>query len=89
MHLPDLSAERWVRTTQVLTESPTGLRLQACPPALRQAPESWLQRIWFWLAAPALQDAAPPVSRLVIVRPPISRRASKQAFRSAPAMFEK
>lgn len=68
MHLPDLSAERWVRTTQVLTESPTGLRLQACPPSLRQAPESWLQRVWFWLAAPAPQDAAPPISRLDGVR---------------------
>lgn len=68
MHLPDLAARRWVRTTQFLTDSPTGLRLQASPPSLRQAPESWLQRIWFWLAAPAPQDAAPPVGRLAGVR---------------------
>lgn len=68
MHLPDLAAERWVRTTQHLTESPAGPRLQACPPSLRQAPDTWLQRMWFWLAAPAPQDAAPPVSRLGGVR---------------------
>jgi hypothetical protein len=68
MHLPDLAAERWVRTTQFQTDAPSGLRLQACPPSLRQQPDSWLARAWFWLAAPAPQDAAPPVGRLPAVR---------------------
>lgn len=68
MHLPDLAAARWVRTTQVLTESPAGLRLQACPPSLREAPESWLRRVWLWLAAPAPQDPEPPFGRLGGVR---------------------
>lgn len=68
MHLPDLAADRWVRSTQLPTDPRSSLRLQACPPSLRQAPESWLHRLWFWLAAPAPQDAAPPVSRLGGVR---------------------
>jgi hypothetical protein len=73
MHLPDLAADaaaRWVHPTQPLTaDVPPPQRLQACPPSLRQAPDSWLERVWFWLAAPAAaQDAAPPVARLPGVR---------------------
>lgn len=68
MHLPDLAAERWVRTTQVLTESPAGLRLQACPPSLRVVTGSWLQRAWLWLAAPAPQDSVPSFERLDAVQ---------------------
>lgn len=68
MHLPDLAAEHWVRTTQILNESPAGQRLQACPPALHDASGSWLQRAWHWLAAPAPQDSVPSLERLDMVQ---------------------
>jgi hypothetical protein len=74
MHLPDLAADaaadRWVRTTQPLADQPPPQqRLQACPPSLRQAPDSWMERIWFWLAAPTdAREAAPPLARLPGVR---------------------
>jgi hypothetical protein len=38
------------------------------PPSLRQAPVSRWQQAMFWLLAPAPQDAAPPMSRLGVVR---------------------
>lgn len=51
-----------------LAEGPSSLRLETCPPSLRQAPESLLSRLWFWLAAPAPMQSTGPVSRLPAVR---------------------
>jgi len=48
--------------------APSSLRIEVCPPSLRQAPVSSWRRLWFWLSAPAPQDAAPPLSRLPAVR---------------------
>jgi hypothetical protein len=48
--------------------APSSLRIEVCPPSLRQAPASSWRRLWFWLSAPAPQDAAPPLSRLPAVR---------------------
>jgi len=48
--------------------APSSLRLEVCPPSLRQAPASPWRRLWFWISAPAPQDAAPPLSRLPAVR---------------------
>lgn len=47
---------------------PSSLRVEVCPPSLRQAPDSAWQRAMFWLLAPAPQDASPPPSRLLGVR---------------------
>lgn len=47
---------------------PSAFRVEVKPPSLRQAPVSWLQRLLFWLMAPAPQDAAPPINRLPRVR---------------------
>lgn len=68
MHLSDLAAIRWVPPTQPQTESPAALRLQTCPPSLRQAPPTWWGRVWFWLSAPSPLDRAPPIGRLGGVR---------------------
>ena len=48
--------------------APSSLRIEVCPPSLRQAPASAWRRLWFWLSAPAPQDAAPPLCRLPAVR---------------------
>jgi hypothetical protein len=44
------------------------MRLDAAPPSLRHAPNSWWQRLVFWLLAPAPHEAAPPLNRLPEVR---------------------
>jgi len=49
-------------------EAPSSLRVEVCPPSLRQAPDSAWQRAMFWLLAPAPQDASPAPSRLHAVR---------------------
>jgi len=51
-----------------LAAGPSSLRLETCPPSLRQAPESLLSRVWFWLAAPAPLQSTGPVSGLPAVR---------------------
>ena len=57
---------RWSRrSTPAATSS---LRMEVCPPSLRQAPDSGWQRMMFWLLAPSPQDAAPPSNRLPTVR---------------------
>lgn len=48
--------------------APSSLRVEVCPPSLRQAPASAWQRLMFWLLAPAPLDAAPPLSRLPAVQ---------------------
>ena len=52
------------RSRRSTLAQPSGLRVEVCPPSLRQAPNSAWQRLMFWLLAPAPQDAAPPLSRL-------------------------
>lgn len=42
----------------------SSLRLEVCPPSLRQAPDSTWQRVMFWLLAPSPQHAVPPPHRL-------------------------
>ncbi len=68
MNTPHRFLTRWNRTATAQAEGPSSLRFEVRPPSLRHAPESLLNRIWFWLAAPAPQDAAPPTSRLPAVR---------------------
>jgi hypothetical protein len=68
MRTPNLLLNRWTRTNPAPIDGPSSLRLEVRPPSLRQAPASLLSRIWFWLAAPAPQEAAPPTSRLPSVR---------------------
>ncbi len=63
-HLPLLSR----RPRPYRPTAPSSLRIEVCPPSLRQAPASPWRRLWFWLSAPAPQDAAPPLSRLPAVR---------------------
>lgn len=48
--------------------APSSLRVEVCPPSLRQTPQSAWHRLWFWLSAPAPQDASPPVNRLPAIR---------------------
>ncbi|HSQ71433.1 MAG TPA: hypothetical protein VLM87_03350 [Rubrivivax sp.] len=48
--------------------APSSLRVEVCPPSLRQAPASGWQRAIFWLLAPAPQDASPAPQRLHAVR---------------------
>lgn len=62
------------------TESSLGHRQEVCPPSLRQAPSSWTQRLWFWLAAPDVRDVAPPIDRL-----PAVRREFQSALYDVPA----
>lgn len=57
---------RWNRRSTLA--APTSLRMEVCPPSLRQAPDSGWQRMMFWLTAPSPQDAAPPPNRLPTVR---------------------
>ena len=57
---------RWNRRSTLA--EPTSLRMEVCPPSLRQAPDSGWQRMMFWLLAPSPQDAAPPPTRLPAVR---------------------
>lgn len=64
-----LSLPRWTRHPQL--DRPTtasSLRVEVCPPSLRQSPDSGWSRLWFWLSAPAPHQAAPPVSLLPTVR---------------------
>ena len=58
---------RWNRRSTL--SDPSSLRVEACPPSLRCAPEgnAW-QRLLFWLLAPAPQDTSPPLNRLPSVR---------------------
>ena len=44
------------------------LRVEVCPPSLRQAPDSLWDRALFWLMAPAPQQASLPTRRLHPVR---------------------
>lgn len=62
-----LLLRRWTQTTRP-ADGPSSLRHEVQPPSLRQAPESVWLRLWFWLAAPAPANAAPPVSRLPGIR---------------------
>jgi hypothetical protein len=39
-------------------------RIEVRPPSLRHAPVPLLQRLLFWLIAPAPQEASPPLNRL-------------------------
>lgn len=48
--------------------APSSLRMEVCPPSLRQVPDSGWQRMMFWLMAPSPQDAAPPSNQLPGVR---------------------
>ena len=57
---------RWNRRSTLA--EPTSLRMEVCPPSLRQAPDSGWQRMMFWLLAPSPQDAAPPSNQLPAVR---------------------
>ncbi len=68
MNPPALLHRRWTRTTTRPLDGPSSLRHEARPPSLRHAPDSVWQRLWFWLAAPAPMDAAPPVGRLPRIR---------------------
>jgi hypothetical protein len=65
-----LFLNRWIRSAPATTllGGASSLRAEVRPPSLRHAPDSLLQRIWCWLAAPAPQDLAPPVNRLPAVR---------------------
>lgn len=54
-------------------DAPSSLRIEVCPPSLRQAPDSAWQRALFWLLAPAPQDAAPRSSQLQGVREDFQR----------------
>ena len=68
MSTPTLHTARWNPTSRHSADGPSSLRHEVRPPALRQAPDSWLGRLWFWLAAPEPQQASLPVSRLPGVR---------------------
>ena len=46
----------------------SSFRVEVFAPSLRHAPDSFWQRLMFWLMAPAPQDAAPPLNRLPGVR---------------------
>jgi hypothetical protein len=67
MHTPEFAAGPWARHAQAQPSSLPS-QLGTCPPSLRQAPASFWRRLWFWLAAPAPHEAAPPVGRLGLVR---------------------
>jgi hypothetical protein len=67
MSTPTLLNARWNRPSRA-AEGPSSLRQEVPPPTLRQAPDSLLARLWFWLAAPEPQNAGLPVSRLPGVR---------------------
>ena len=56
------------RARRSTLEAPSSLRVEVCPPSLRQAPDRTWQRAMFWLLAPAPQDASPAPSRLHAVR---------------------
>jgi hypothetical protein len=68
MNMPTLVKTPWTPASRSSAEGPSSQRLEVRPPSLRQAPESWLGRFWFWLAAPEPQQASGPVSRLPAVR---------------------
>ena len=61
-----LSLPRGSRTAP--PAAPSSLRLEVCPPSLRQVPDAPWQRLLSWLLAPAPQDVAAPSSRLHAVR---------------------
>lgn len=56
----------WLRRSSL--PAPSSLRVEVCPPSLRQAPVLTWRRLTFWLLAPAPHDAAPPLNRLPAVR---------------------
>lgn len=58
---------RWNKRRSTLAD-PSSLRMEVCPPSLRQAPDSGWRRMMFWLMAPSPLDAAPPSNRLPAVR---------------------
>ena len=66
-HLTRRRAALWGRPTTTLLPH-SGLRVEVCPPSLRCAPPSAWQRLFFWLMAPAPEQAAPPLNRLPGVR---------------------
>ena len=49
-------------------EAQSSLRVEVCPPSLRQAPAGTWQRAIFWLLAPAPQDTSPGPGRLPAIR---------------------
>ena len=57
---------RWGRRSTL--DAASSLRVEVCPPSLRQAPASTWQRAMFWLLAPAPQDTSPAPNRLPGVR---------------------
>ncbi len=65
MRILHLSPHRSARPTP---PAPSSLRVEVCPPSLRQAPASAWHRLMFWLLAPAPLDAAPSLSRLPAVQ---------------------
>lgn len=66
MNLPLPSLRHGFRTPP--PAAPSSLRLEVCPPSLRQAPEAFWPRLISWLLAPAPQDTAAPSDRLHAVR---------------------
>jgi hypothetical protein len=56
----------WGRRSTLL--DPSSLRVEVCPPSLRQAPRSAWQRLLFWMMAPSPLDASPSLNRLPRVR---------------------
>lgn len=68
MNTPHRFLTRWHRSRAAQAEGPSSMRFEVRPPSLRHAPDSLMNRIWFWLAAPAPLDAAPPTNRLPAVR---------------------
>src|SRR5882724_4378900 len=59
-------SSRW--STRSTLSTPSTLRVEVRPPSLCHAPDSFWQRLVFWLLAPAPLDAAPPLNRLPAVR---------------------
>ena len=56
------------RSRRSTLDAQSSLRIEVCPPSLRQAPAGTWQRAIFWLLAPAPHDASPAPSRLHAVR---------------------
>lgn len=67
MNMRQSMQQRWARSGPA-SEGPSSLRHAVRPPSLRQAPDAFWRRAWFWLAAPAPHDAAPPPGRLPAIR---------------------
>ena len=56
------------RSRRSTLDAQSSLRIEVCPPSLRQAPAGTWQRAIFWLLAPAPHDASPAPNRLHAVR---------------------